>query len=585
MRRFRLHTLALAFTLLLSIFAVAPSSAAPAQGNAQARQQRFLVVAKSDADLNGLRSDVTQAGGTIVRELRQVRMLVVSAPDSFRAKIAASPRTEGVAKDHVSQLRPPEGAATPAAPKLNKTRVQTNAANKRVTADPALAIPGLLWNYDRIRAPQAWKVTTGDPAVTVGVADTGLDYTHSELASQVVDVVDLTASEDPPLCKTFFGTSDQDLAAQYGGPADTDWNGHGSWIGGNIAAALDGKGINGIAPDVRLVALKISQWCGSAYDSTLIESFLYAADNNIDVVSISFGGYLDRRDPDQNLIYQQYVAAVAYARRQGTVIAASAGNEHVRIGAGGLVLSRGSLTTPGTELNDLIGLWEVPGGIPGVVDVSSTNNVVNGPSPSCPPGTTESTNATCKPASDQHQPFGVGKQNQLAYYSNYGPRIDIAAPGGARKFNLPAFDRGGTPGFPYTTADGTNVWETFSITSNWATQIPCFTLNINGFPPDQCYTTIQGTSMATPHVSAVLALIASEFPNMRGRPELLVRQLKATAQKLSGNTTPPLSATDTSPGDLTGVPCSTGYCHLGGSPIPDAEAYGAGLVDAYGAVK
>lgn len=91
--------------------------------------------------------------------------------------------------------------------------------------------------------------------------------------------------------------------------------------------------------------------------------------------------------------------------------------------------------------------------------------------------------------------------------------------------------------------------------------------------------------MATPHVSAVLALIASEFPNMRGRPELLVRQLKATAQKLSGNTTPPLSATDTSPGDLTGVPCSTGYCHLGGSPIPDAEAYGAGLVDAYGAVK
>jgi hypothetical protein len=40
-------------------------------------------------------------------------------------------------------------------------------------------------------------------------------------------------------------------------------------------------------------------------------------------------------------------------------------------------------------------------------------------------------------------------------------------PGGARKFNLPVYDRGGTPGFPYTPeADGTKVWEDFSTTSN-----------------------------------------------------------------------------------------------------------------------
>ena len=49
-------------------------------------------------------------------------------------------------------------------------------------------------------------------------------------------------------CKTLFGTSDQDLAAQFGGPADGDWNGHGFWIGGNIVATLNGTGTNGIAP-------------------------------------------------------------------------------------------------------------------------------------------------------------------------------------------------------------------------------------------------------------------------------------------------------------------------------------------------
>ena len=217
-----------------------------------------------------------------------------------------------------------------------------------VKPDPAFSLRGLMWNIDRIDAPDAWKTTLGRQSVTVGVADTGLDYTHSELDGKVVHVEDFTLADDPPLCKTFFGQSDAELAAQYGGPADGDWNGHGSWIGGNIAGALDGVGINGIAPKVSLVALKISQWCGSAYDSTILSAFQYAADHGINVCRISFGGYLDRSDPDQDAIYHQYVQTVAYARSKGTVIVAAAGNEHTRIGAGGRVISHGHLWTPGT---------------------------------------------------------------------------------------------------------------------------------------------------------------------------------------------------------------------------------------------
>jgi len=116
--------------------------------------------------------------------------------------------------------------------------------------------------------------------------------------------------------------------------------------------------------------------------------------------------------------------------------------------------------------------------------------------------------------------------------------------------------------------------------------IPCFTFSRgSGFPQGQCYSTIQGTSMATPHVSAVLALAVSAHPELRHRPRQLVAHLKATAQDITGNTTPPLSATDTSGGDLTGGTCPSGYCHLGGAPIPDSEAYGAGLVDAAAAVE
>jgi hypothetical protein len=55
-----------------------------------------------------------------------------------------------------------------------------------------------------------------------------------------------------------------------------------------------------------------------------------------------------------------------------------------------------------------------------------------------------------------------------------------------------------------------------------------------------------------------------------------VARLEATARS-GRNHTPPLSATDTSPADLTGVACPTGYCHLGGAPISNRNAYGAGL--------
>jgi subtilisin family serine protease len=576
-------SLATMCAILLSLnFAVAPSIALAAPPGPD--DERYIVVAKSDADYDSLRAEVQQRGGRVVKEMREVGTLVVLGPKSLKGQIASSIHSQGVAKDRIMNLVQPsmqtEMGFNPS-PGRNRFDMGQRGNPIHGPPDPAFTLPGLMWDFTRIRAPQAWKITTGSPKVTVGVADTGLDFTHSELASKVTSVVDFTQDEDPPICKTFFSPSmsDADWAAMFGGPATTDWNGHGSWIGGNIAGALDGMGINGIAPSVGLVALKISQWCGAAYDSTILNAFLYAADHGINVVSISFGGYLDPTDPDQLTILKQYISVVNYARRKGTLIVAAAGNEHVRVGPAGLVLSHGSLTIPGDAVIDLYHQFEVPGGVPGVVDVSATGNVVVGPSASCPAGTTGG-DATCKPASDTHQPTGVGKLNQLTYYSNYGPRIDIAAPGGARKFNVPNADRGGTGGFPYTTDDGYTAFETFSITSNWALEIPCF-LNLGPqFYPDECYSTIQGTSMATPHVSAVAALIASQNPAARNNPALLVALLKAKAQD-AHNTTPGLSATDLSAGDRTGLTCDTGYCHLGGPAVSDNEAYGAGLLDAF----
>jgi lantibiotic leader peptide-processing serine protease len=577
-------------TILAMLGALLPqlASAAP-----QKASGRYLVVARSSADYAGLRAKAVKEGARVLRDLPQAKAIVVKASASARSSLAADKRTLGVAKDQVRQISSERNKPNLSAPGLRsatqlkaKAPAATTAAG--INPDPAWDYKGLLWDYRRIGLPQGWKTTAGSSAVTVGVADTGLDFTHRELASKVKQVVDFTTTEDPPICKTFFDPpiGDEDLAAQFGGPVQTDWNGHGSWIGGRIAAALNGTGINGIAPRVNLVALKISQWCGSAYDSEILDAFRTGADLGLDIISISFGGYSDLTDPEQAAIYQAYVDTVAYARGKGTAIVASAGNEHVRVGAGGRVLSHGPTVTPAEEpvFNDIFGQYETPGGVPGVVDVSATGRLVVPSSANCPPGSEgtpdDNFSPVCKPITDRHHAAGQGKINQLAYYSNYGPRIDIAAPGGARKFNLQGFDRGGTPGFPYTTSDLTNAWEVFSTTSNWAVEIPCFTFSKgSGFPQGQCYSTIQGTSMAAPQVSGSLALVASAHPSLRKHPGALIARLLGMTNTNVHNFTQPLSATDTSPADLTGLPCPTGYCHLGGPAISDSNAYGAGLVN------
>ncbi len=565
----------------------------PTSAAAQGSTDRYVVTVSDTADFAGARAALAIGGAEIVAEYPEIDMLVVRPGAATAAALATTAGIGSMVPDRVSKISPPEGQVSRTdAPGLRSARfvplADTGRAASTIKPDPAFGYKGLLWDYRRLGLPAAWSTSAGRAAVTVGVADTGVDFTHVDLKSSVVHVEDFTADDRPSACKAFLGSSapsDKQLAGKFGGPVATDWNGHGSWIGGNIAAALNGTGTNGIAPKVGLVALKIAENCGYAYDSTIIGSFVWAAKHGVDIVSISFGGYLDRADPEQDAIYKVYAKAVSFARSRGTLIVAAAGNEHLRLGSGGKVLSHGPLTAPGDTFFDYYGLYEVPGGLPGVITVSSTGNRTIPSSAHCAAGTTGSpkdlgATATCKPRGDRHQAAGQGLADQLAYYSNFGPRIDIAAPGGARKFNLPYWDRGGTPGFPYVVADATNAWEEFSTTSNWAAEIPCFTFaRGTGFTPDQCYSTIQGTSMATPHVSAVLALIASAKPALRGKPDRLVAFLKSHALP-AHNRTRGVSATDRSKGDLGGPRCDDGYCHLGGPWISDADAYGAGIVQA-----
>ena len=73
-----------------------------------------------------------------------------------------------------------------------------------------------------------FRVTTGSPAVTVGVADTGLDFTHSELGPRITQVVDFTANK---VVTHVLGTQSSSggrlsptiRAARSSSPMNTNW--------------------------------------------------------------------------------------------------------------------------------------------------------------------------------------------------------------------------------------------------------------------------------------------------------------------------------------------------------------------------
>ena len=573
-----------------------------------------IVLTDTANDYAKLKQEVVQKGGKIVKEMPEINMLVISVPPSVKAEIAASPYLGGITEDHKKNRIPREdddsnGKSNFALPAINAPF----AVNKmKFGFDPAFDMSDVMWNFDRLHVAEAWRKTQGSDEVTVGILDTGIDYTHDDLAGQVIKVVDLSAlsvSQGNSPCGPITDAdraAELKLASKY---ANLDFNGHGTAMAGIIAASLNGLGTNGIAPRVKLIAIKTAQWCGFDNDSDEILGIYQTPALGIDILSMSFGDILDISDPDQKVLYDGYVRAVKHAIKHGTTIISSAGNEHVRVDVDGKIISYGSQTTPGKNVRELHGMYPVPSGIPGVIDVSASVNIVEGSSTSCDDPLTTGLNATCKPSTDAHRPVGVRSKNQLAYYSNYGPRIDFAAPGGSRKFNLPHWDRGGTRGWPWTGADGYKAWGIFSTMTNHVVpgnENPIIAISFNtsdhalalsfptGFKLNQNYSTTTGTSEATPHVAAVAALIASKHPELRRNPKALLEELKESATKIKGNTTPPNSATDFSAGDRTGIDCkgnplrptqAPGYCHLGGAPISDREAFGNGLIDAKKAVE
>ncbi|HEU4725043.1 MAG TPA: S8 family serine peptidase, partial [Candidatus Eisenbacteria bacterium] len=185
------------------------------------------------------------------------------------------------------------------------------------TTDPA-SLPRVI-GAD-IHATDAWAVTTGDPSVVVAVIDTGIRTDHSEFAGRIW----VNEDEVPGNGLDDDGNGYVDDANGYnfygGTPSPYDDGGHGTACASIIAAnANNGSQLAGLDWSCRLMPLKVLAGSGGGLLSAVAASLVYAADNGADVASMSLGGY-----GLSSLLRD----ACAYAHDEGVFLAAAMMNDN-----------------------------------------------------------------------------------------------------------------------------------------------------------------------------------------------------------------------------------------------------------------
>ncbi|MGI3225736.1 S8 family peptidase [Streptomyces sp. GTA36] len=257
----------------------------------------------------------------------------------------------------------------------------------------------------QIGAPTAWAAGFDGTGTKVAVLDTGIDTTHADLASQVIEEQDFSSSS---------GTGDK--------------FGHGTHVASTVAGtgARSGGKFKGVAPGAKILNGKVLDDTGFGSDSGIIAGMEWAVAQGADVANLSLGG------EDTPGIDPMEEAVNRLSAESDTLFVISAGNSG-EFGEGTV-------------------------GSPGSADAALTVGAVD-------------------------------KADQLAGFSSRGPRV---GDGGVK---------------PDLTAPGVAITAAAAAGSILEGQYPS---DIPG------YLTIDGTSMASPHVAGAAAILAQQHPDWTG---------------------------------------------------------------------
>lgn len=318
----------------------------------------YLIVAKGhgpgSTDLDDL---IAYAGATITAKIPEIGVvLATSANPEFLAIISADPRVQEAAEDiEVQWINNEQFVAA------SESDLQTTGIN----SEPYW---GYQWNIRQIHADQTalnGDMGWGVKRARVAVLDCGIWKDHPDIKPNL----------NWSLSKSF-------VPGEGVVPTVAGFN-HGTHVAGIIAAAINNKGIQGVAPSAEIVAVKVLRQSGIGSFSWLIQGLMYAASIEADVANMSLGATFDRINAGgggSGPLIASLNRAINYATAAGTLCISAAGNDAV-------------------DLNSR--LWSIPAQSGNGMAVAATG------------------------------PCGLANFDQPASYTNYGQSvISVAAPGG-----------------------------------------------------------------------------------------------------------------------------------------------------------
>lgn len=404
---------------------------------AAAHAATYVVVANGNGLNKTQQARIAAAGGTVTAHLPQVGMAIVEADDGFAARAGAIAGLASVTRDIPLRFEVPEDLSIAGEP------IDADFANPPASGDDDIRFD-LQWGAAAIDVAGAWNAGYRGQGATIAVLDSGIACLHPDIAPNL----DLARS-------TSFVPGEGVCRALVGG-----FN-HGTHVAGIAAAPDNGIGTIGVAPEARIIAVKVlSEFTGSGAFAGIIQGIVHATDAGANVINMSLGveGGLPVGGPDVAALVNATKRAVQYARKQGALVVASTGND-------------------ARDMDHDANIMPFPGGLPGVVAVSATAPDAWGMQPA------------------------FANLDLPASYSNYGrSEVDFAAPGG----------------------DFDSVVETPCIVAGLVQ--PCWVFDgvfapggyaVSGGSLFASYSWSSGTSMAAPHVAGVAALIYGKHPGIK----------------------------------------------------------------------
>jgi subtilisin family serine protease len=328
------------------------------------------------------------------------------------------------------------------------------------------------WDMALINATEdgSYAEATGE-GVTVGVIDSGVDLAHLDIEPNLdLDlscsfIFDDTPTADPS--EIANGDCSNKAAVQ-------DLAGHGTHVASTIAAPRNGIGIAGVAPDATIVGLKACTEAGYCFADSVAAALRYAGDVQLDIVNLSLFAdpylYYCKSEAEQKAILNDLEDAARYARQQGVLIVAAAGNQMADLQHPGIDPISPDWP-PGSEEERYVrnNCRVAPAELPGVMTVSATG------------------------------PIGYpGYDLWIADYSSVGmSRVDVAAPGGDYFRATGTVQDAVLGALPMESVFWQDIFDPLNAI------FPGITVIDQGAG----YGYLNGTSMASPHAAGVAALV------------------------------------------------------------------------------